>query len=395
VEEAVQEYVDEVHSKAVAIVPLKEPHDTTDPTAHPKVVGALIIEQIEDSRPRDGLIQRVEVVSDHSAIALTNALEHHELFLMPVWRAIGKSKWVVEARQLPYTISITAAVLLLTLFLFLWRTDFTVSSKGTLEPAIQRQVFAGQSGDVTEVLVKHRDMVKKDQPLAVLRNYELESKLAAAIGNLESTRQQVSAITRNINEKGRRLEDSDRIRLEGDLNKLLAQQSSLEIQLELLREEVKNLTVRSPIDGQIVTWQVRETLINRPVEKGQVMMRVVEPRGDWELELMVPENQMGYVNDARAKLAKGEDLKVDYITAANPGTTYHGKIKEVHRTAEVRGEEGNTVIVRVAIDKADLDSEPRAGAAVTAKVYAGRSSIGYAWFHDLISFFQSKILFRI
>ena len=40
VEEAVQEYVDEVHSKAVAIVPLKEPHDTTDPLARPKVVGA-------------------------------------------------------------------------------------------------------------------------------------------------------------------------------------------------------------------------------------------------------------------------------------------------------------------------------------------------------------------
>src|SRR4029079_11838997 len=51
VEEAVQDYVDECHSKAVAVVPLKEPHDTTDPLADPKVLGALIIEQIEDSRP--------------------------------------------------------------------------------------------------------------------------------------------------------------------------------------------------------------------------------------------------------------------------------------------------------------------------------------------------------
>jgi multidrug efflux pump subunit AcrA (membrane-fusion protein) len=260
---------------------------------------------------------------------------------------------------------------------------------------VQRQVFANQSGDVTQVLVKHREMVKKDQPLAILRNTELEGKLAAAIGNLESTRQQVAAIQRNINEKGRRLEDSDRIRLEGDLNKLVAQQSALEVQLTLLREEVKNLTVRSPIDGQIVTWQVRELLINRPVEKGQVVMRVVEPRGEWELELLVPENQMGYVNQARAKLAKGEDLKVDYITAADPGTTYHGTIKEMHRTAEVRGEDGNTVIARVAINKQDLDTEPRPGAAVTGKIYAGRSSIGYAWFHDLISFVQSKILFRL
>ena len=39
---------------------------------------------------------------------------------MPVWRAIGKSRWVVEARQLPYTISITLGVLLVLLVLFLW-----------------------------------------------------------------------------------------------------------------------------------------------------------------------------------------------------------------------------------------------------------------------------------
>ena len=39
VEEAVQEYVDESHSKAVAIVPLKEPHDPTDPTAQAQGAG--------------------------------------------------------------------------------------------------------------------------------------------------------------------------------------------------------------------------------------------------------------------------------------------------------------------------------------------------------------------
>ena len=38
----------------------------------------------------------------------------------------------------------------------------------------------------------------------------------------------------------------------------------------------------------------------------------------------------------------------------NPGPRYHGKIKEVHRTAEVRGEEGNTVLIRVAINKDDI-----------------------------------------
>ena len=59
VEEAVQDYVDECHSKAVAVVPLKAPHDASDPTVEPRVLGALIVEQIEDSRPREGMQQRI------------------------------------------------------------------------------------------------------------------------------------------------------------------------------------------------------------------------------------------------------------------------------------------------------------------------------------------------
>ena len=70
-------------------------------------------------------------------------------------------------------------------------------------------------------------------------------------------------------------------------------------------------------------------------------------------------------------------------------------LKEVHRAAEVRGEAGNTVLVRVAIDKNDVPAaDRRQGAGATAQVYCGRAAIGYVWFHDLVSFVQQKILFR-
>ncbi len=115
VEEAVQAYIDEAHSKAVGIIPLKRPQEpptTTDEVVEPpEVFGAIIVEQIQDSQPKQGLQQRVEVVSEHSAIALSNALEHRGLFLMPVWEQLGKAKWVVEARTLPKTIAVGVAVL--------------------------------------------------------------------------------------------------------------------------------------------------------------------------------------------------------------------------------------------------------------------------------------------
>ncbi len=124
VEEAVQAYIDEAHSKAVGIIPLKRPQDPpTHPNQHPEppeVIGALIVEQIEDSQPKQGLQQRVDVVSEHSSIALANALEYHGLFLLPVWQTLGKAQWVLQARTLPKTLAITGAVLVVLLFLVIF-----------------------------------------------------------------------------------------------------------------------------------------------------------------------------------------------------------------------------------------------------------------------------------
>ena len=116
VEDAVQEYVDEAHSKTVAVLPLRRPappeEDDPNKRVEPEApIGALIVEQIEDSRVSGSLVQRADVVCRHSSTALANALEHQNLFLMPVWRALGKTRWVLQARTLPKTLSIAGAVL--------------------------------------------------------------------------------------------------------------------------------------------------------------------------------------------------------------------------------------------------------------------------------------------
>ncbi|MGD0382570.1 MAG: HlyD family efflux transporter periplasmic adaptor subunit, partial [Thermoguttaceae bacterium] len=86
-------------------------------------------------------------------------------------------------------------------------------------------------------------------------------------------------------------------------------------------------------------------------------------------------------------------LRVSYILASEPGTTHYGTVTEIQRSAEVRGDEGNTVLVKVAINKDELpDLLP--GATVTAKVYCGRRALGYVLLNDLISFIQTRIIFR-
>ena len=60
-----------------------------------------------------------------------------------------------------------------------------------------------------------------------------------------------------------------------------------------------DLEVYSPIDGQIVTWDLKNRLEGRPVQRGPALLRVANPEGDWELDLHMPEDRMGHIARAR------------------------------------------------------------------------------------------------
>ncbi|HEV2970044.1 MAG TPA: biotin/lipoyl-binding protein [Pirellulales bacterium] len=411
IEESVETYADESHSKMVAVLPLERPRgDKDDENEPPEFLGALVIEQITEDNLTESMRRRIDVVTDHSALALSNAREHNELFLMPVWRAIGKSRWLVQARTLPKTLSIGGAVLVLLVALFVIPMKFQLSGKGTLEPVDKRDVFAEVAGDVDEILVQHGDMVKKDQPLIKLRNNDLDVKLVDTEGKRNAARSQSAAKERLLQEAARsRLSLEEQERLKSEAMQFREQESSYEAQLKLLREELDKLVIRSPINGQVVTWQIREKLLSRPVEMGQLLLTVSNPDKEWELDVLMPEDRMGFVakaekdkkeKAAQEKAESGNEvdprLDASYILATETGTRHYGKVFEIERSAHVQGEEGNVVLLKVTVDKLQHDAlELRQGASVNVKVDCGTASIGYCWFHDVISFVQKRILFPL
>jgi multidrug efflux pump subunit AcrA (membrane-fusion protein) len=406
VEEALQEYIDDAHSKTVAVLPLRRPPPLEEDDPKKRVereapIGALIVERIEDSRITAALTHRAEVVCQHSSTALANALEHQNLFLMPVWRALGKTRWIVEARTLPKTLSIAGGVLLLLLVLGLWPADFTLEGKGTLEPVVRQNVFAHVDGTVREIPagIEHGAVVKKDQLLLRLRSTQVEAALQEVVGKRNATDEELKSVQRELaGGGGRGLKPEERIRLIGRQSELNQTLASLEAQWTIYRAKQAELEVLSPIGGQIITWDVRNILQARPVQQGETLMKVANPDGSWHLEIHMPENRMGHITAAQ-RAEKNLNLDVSYILAMEPGTTRHGKIEEVHDSAEVRGDEGNTVLVKVSLDKAEMEQlrteqKLRQGAAVTAKVHCGKKPLGYVLLHDLLEFLQSRVWFR-
>jgi len=394
VEDAIQSYVDESHSKMVAVLPLKRPTDLEEEQTDGETIGALIVEQIEDSRLRDGFRQRVDVVRDHGSVALSNALEHHNLFLMPVWQTIGRAKWLVQARTLPKTIAVAAVILVALGVLTLWPKDFYLEADGKLVPIQRANVFAPMDGEVAEVFVEHNEAVSEGQKLLQLRNVSLDVALLDATGRLAATIDKITTTNRLLIEanRGNRADPIEINRLQSELMQAQETQRSLIEQIELQKKQKDQLLVTSPIAGRVLTWEVYETLFGRPLQRGQIVMRIADPSRGWELEAEMPEKRIGHIAGAQQEI--GEHLPVKYVLKTEPDRRRRGELQEVHYAAQVKDEAGNTVRIRVAIDQDELPPHLRPGASAIVNVYCGRRSVGYVLFHDLFEWVQKNILFR-
>jgi len=415
IEEELDAYIDESHATALAIVPLEKPRPTpvvkpggvdavavakaeAAPRQAPEPIGALVAEWFQSSSFEGGRRPRVELVADHGKIAVANALAHTSLPFYGVINLLGKSKLLTTARNLPKTVLAAVASTAALAALVFVPAELRLEAMGSLEPVHHQDVFAKIDGVVERVEkgVEHGATVEEGQLLATLRNTDLEVAITDVLGRKTSSEEQLVATQRSLL-ADTKLSEDERTRLQGRAAQLRREIGSLDSQIRLYDTKKKDLQVTSPITGVITTWQVRDKLLLRPVQTGQALMSVADIKGPWELEVHLPDDRLGHVNRAWEEAKKaGRPLEVDYIVATDPGTRHRGIVRDIHEQAEVRGEKGNTVLVRVEIETEKHEEEELgAGATVTARIACGKRPLGYVWFHDVLAFIQTQILFRL
>lgn len=413
--EPLSKYLEESRSRMVHLIPLRENtahHKTEQDLADQvrirssKVIACLIAEQSKDSDPAPAVSQRINLVADHVSAALSNARAQESIFLLPLWRSIGRTLGWFRGRRLAIALGILAAIAVFIGALSVVPWEYRFEATGKAMPSEQHDVFAPWDGHVIQVKVENGQVVKKDEVVLVLRSDDLDTELLSAQNAVSEAKKKLLNLIqeRATAENSGRTEEISRINTE--IATTEAQQKGSEDKVAMFEKRIAALQVRSPVDGVVATFQVSQNLLDRPVRRGDRLIEIMNVDGPWRLELDAPEYRMGHLQRAiiaksgvtktgqpalRQKLTEAEQLTVDFIAATDVSTRRQGKLTEIAtRSNESQAETTTIVELFVAVNPNDLPGR-RIGAEVTAKVHCGPRSLGYVLFGDVWEFILRKV----
>ena len=235
-------------------------------------------------------------------------------------------------------------------------------------------------GVVETVFVDHGDQVTVNQPLIQIRSADLDLEIEKAFSDIQKIDQLKDSKRIALNQvSGANADPNVAAQIASEISDLDFQKASLVEKEKFLRAEREKLSIVCPIDGQVITWQVKQNLANKPVRWGDPMLKVAFLNGDWNLVFRVPERRIGYLLDA-AK-ASDQPVELEFFLESNPGKKYRVPIVEIAQSASQDAELGAVTLVKCNVP--DELKAKRQGATVAGDVYCGKRSFWFVWTREM------------
>jgi multidrug efflux pump subunit AcrA (membrane-fusion protein) len=354
-----------------------------------ETIGCLVIEQTAESRPRVTVEARSALLAEHVSAVLTRARQNDRILFLRLWQTLGHGVEWFHGRRLAKTLAAVAGVILVAAALWLVPYDYRVTGKGKLMPVRRHQIFAPENGEVIEIFVHGGDKVKKGQRLLQLRNEQLTAEYNDNLYKLEQAVQQVASsgfetdAARNADDKQGTLKTSMARR------KAQVERDGLSDIVKIQKERVDSLLVTAPIDGRIASFQLEETLQNRPVQQGELLLEDMDESGPWRLELEVEGSRMGHVLRAW-QASPDHKLDVEFIPATALESTFTATLDSISTRSAVSTDQSNIFEMHASTDASKIP-DLWIGAEVRAKINCGPRSLGYVLFGDVVEFIRQKL----
>ena len=235
----------------------------------------------------------------------------------------------------------------------------SVTATGNIQPVSTIEVGSQISGLVEEVLVDFNDVVKKDQVLARIDPATYESRLRQAEAELANTKANHDLVRLNA-DRIRSLHERDLVSQQ-ELDQSVAQLAQAEAQLLIRTASVENArvdlarcTIKSPIDGSILTRQIVAGKTVAASLNAPVLFTLIEDLRRMQIEAAVSEADVGAITVG---------MPADFTVDAYPDRRFRGSVRQIRNTP-VR--EQNVISYTTVIDVSNDDLRLKPG--MTANV---------------------------
>lgn len=414
---ALDAFLAESNCKFLVVCPLKDERDEGRKVAR----SAILLESFESAENAEQAMARLEVIGRHAGPALYNAAEYRRIPFRFVWLPLakiqdglgGKAKAIVTLIFLGLGVLIAAMVFV--------PYPLKMEAKGQLLPSQRSYAYAEREGHIKEIKTSLRSgtPVRKGQELIRM----FDAKLAVEINALDQEIQAAQSIIDNFSRPGRDAGSRQDYAFKVEEARL-KQAGKLRDKMDLVRNYNAVLArpgefwVRSPRDGLILSADFRENLLGRYVtpDQGLIYIGSVDPEQprltDWEVELRIPQKNIGQVLEASRLYGQGAELDVDLLLLSAPTRTFKGKLVHISKQADHLKDANDqpepvvTAKVRLYPKKTPdggLDIPPEAvvppellltGTEVNARIRCGDRAMGYSLFYGVWEFFYENIAFR-
>lgn len=395
----INDYLDESHSRSLVVLPLvRRPPDTPDlemdkrRQEKPVKLGCLIVEYFDRDVVEDELTDLSQLAVAQSTLALDNSSQLSDVFLLPLWRRLGQlRKFLFKDHHAKTMTGLTAFGILLLALIF-YRAPLKMKVDGVMQPEIRRNLFAETDGTIRSVLVAENQHVEQGQLLAEIQDFRLEDQIIETQSKLDNIYERIETINSQL-ARVEAPDSEDSLKLSSELKQLQIEDAYLRKKLQLLKQKEEKQKIIAPFAGKITTWEPQRRLIGLPRSVGQLTLSIADTSSQWQIELRIPQNKIGYVTSAVAN-NDGKPLKVEFILGSNANKTFHGELISVAQRAELSdsGVPEFRALVNADFEETDV-RDLRPGTGATAKIICGRKSLGFVWFYQVIDYLRTHIFF--
>lgn len=379
IERPLAAYVDQGHAQQLHLIPLERMiFDRSDQESGEAnaIVGILVLERFQGTDEVSSQ-QVIAQFSQHAAVALDNAVLAHR-WLWFRWMSNWIGEGVIRKRARAWQRSALAGLCVLVIIASLWPVRFQLAATGRINPRVRQDIFAPAAGIVTEIHIREGEQVAEDAALLTLRSPALELQISELTGKRQATEAALaSARSLRLHANSTEIE---RARSAADEEELKATLAGLAAQYEILDQQRRALVVRSPQAGKVITRDLQQRLMGRPVNPGDLLMRIAAVDAKWQLELDLPEYRLQDL--LHAQQTQSQPLKIRYLIAAAPVESHHATLESIRDAAQLNDARQPVIPLIAALDS-ETPPDARPQATVYAQIACGHRPLAFVWLHDI------------